>query len=49
MVAISGALVLIAAAVAACRLIWVARVSNRRDQQPAEFAEISQKTNKQDP
>jgi hypothetical protein len=49
MVAISGALVLIAAAAAACRLVWVARISNKQHQQSAEFAEISQKPNKQDP
>jgi hypothetical protein len=49
MLAISGALVLIAVAAAACKFLWLARVSHRRLKQPAEFAEVSQKLNKQDP
>jgi hypothetical protein len=48
MVAIAGAFVLIAAAVAAGRLAWLARVSNKRLRQPAEYAQITQKLHKPD-
>jgi hypothetical protein len=48
MVAISGALVLIVAAIAGLRLMWLARTSNKRFKQPAEFAQISQKVSKPD-
>jgi hypothetical protein len=45
MVAISGALVLIAAAIAGFRLLTLARASNKRLKQSAEFTQI-QKPNK---
>jgi hypothetical protein len=48
MVAISGAFVLIAAAIAGFRLMWLARASNKRLKQPPEFAQISQKLSKPD-
>jgi hypothetical protein len=45
MVAISGALVFVAAAIAAFRLLTLARASNKRLKEPTEFTQI-QKPNK---
>jgi hypothetical protein len=49
MIAISGALVFLVAAIAGFRVLMVARASNKRLKQPAEFAQVSQKLNKPDP